>query len=193
MKYIIILTLIFLGAGTKAQQANIGDVKLSFRQSDHEGWFLLNGRSIGSIANATAAASATSLGLTALPDARNKFLKGKTSAEAIGAAGGSSSILISQANLPAFAFTPSGATDTKGAHTHTVSDLTPYYPGNSSIGYLANAANYLDSPNASTTVTSSTDGAHAHNISVSSGGSGMAIATEPNNITVNTFVYLGGN
>ncbi|MFC3161213.1 hypothetical protein ACFOEQ_24700 [Chryseobacterium arachidis] len=61
-----------LGDAKALNSKNIGDIKSSFKTSDHDGWYLLDGRSL-SLLSPESQASAESLGLTNnLPDATDR-------------------------------------------------------------------------------------------------------------------------
>jgi hypothetical protein len=165
----------------------IGDIKKGFQKADHNGWYLLNGRALTSLP-AVAQASAAALGITGnLANATGKFLKGKTGSEALGSSGGADSKTIAQANLPNYNFT--GTTAAGGAHNHTVTDT--YWQDSGYYVATYAAANYVLGRNTSQTRTTSSNGDHTHTFSVNSGGSAAAFSIIPQNITVNTFIYLG--
>lgn len=102
-----------------------GDVKASFRTTDHNGWYLLDGRNVSTLP-ANAKAAAISLGFsTNLPNATDRTLKTKNTSETLGATGGSNTITITKANLPNVNFTGSitGTTSSNGLHSHNVSNF----------------------------------------------------------------------
>ena len=62
---------------------NIGDIKHGIVETDHLGWYKLDGRLLNTLP-AIAQQNATSLGFTTnLPDATDKILKGKTNSETL--------------------------------------------------------------------------------------------------------------
>lgn len=96
-----------------------GDIKQGFQFADHGGWYLLDGRAISSLP-ANAQNNAVNLGFVGnIPDASNKML---ANMGALGATGGSSTVTLTQANLPNA--TLSGTTSLDGTHTHTVSPVS---------------------------------------------------------------------
>lgn len=102
---------------------NLGDVINSFNATDHNGWYLLDGRAISSLP-ANIRTTAQSLGFNSnLPDARDRVLKAHTGSETLGSTGGANSITITKDNLPNINLsgTISGTAASAGAHTHTVS------------------------------------------------------------------------
>jgi hypothetical protein len=97
-----------------------GDIKHSARTADHGGWYMLNGRAITTLP-AAAQAAAAALGFTGnIPNATDRVLKTKTTAEAMAATGGISTITIGRVNLPNINFTGTltGAMDLAGVHAH---------------------------------------------------------------------------
>lgn len=141
----------------------IGDIKNSVETTDHNGWYLLNGRMVSTLP-AVAITNAASLALGAnLPDASNRIMKGKSGAETFAEAGGSTSFVILQTNLPAITYT--GNTSSAGAHSHGYTDrgATIYHGSSGTAATGLNGANNL-------TRTTGSAGAHAHSVSVSSGG-----------------------
>ena len=109
------------GGGGLSPENSTGDIKESFKTSDHDGWVLLNGRSKSSL-SATAQAAATSLGWgTSIPDARNRVSVGAGSTYDLAAIGGST--IISRSSLPNFTLT-GDTLETNTDHTHSGSTLT---------------------------------------------------------------------
>lgn len=167
----------------------IGDIKQGFQTTDHQGWYLLNGRTLASITSTTARANASALfSGTTIPDASDKFLKTANGSEVVGTTTGAHSIILTQANLPIFSFT--GTTGTSGTHTHTYSDNV-----NTSTSRLAvigtNNPIAGEEGNSAETKTTTTNGNHTHTVPIPSGGTNSPINIKPTHITVNTFIYLG--
>lgn len=166
-----------------------GDIKKGFQTTDHDGWYLLDGRLI-TVLPPNAQSSANTLLLVNLPDARGRLLKTKTGSEQLGALGGSNNIILSRTNLPAYNF--SGTTAPDGLHSHIVYELHQTT--------VANHLNFQYAPpplccpvygyNLDTTATS-TVGNHTHTFTASSEGSAASFPIVPQHITVNTFIYLG--
>ncbi|HKX87002.1 MAG TPA: hypothetical protein VJL37_10025 [Flavobacterium sp.] len=169
-----------------------GDLKHSFSTTDHNGWFLLDGRAVTTL-SANAQSRAIALGYaTNLPNGADTFLKGKTGSETIGASGGSTTFTIAQSNLPNVNFT--GTTNTLGAHSHNVD----CFAGDENIGLLSTNALTVFVTEAvardgTTTMNRTTDpdGDHTHTVSFNSGGSGTPVNNEPQYIATNIFIYLG--
>ncbi len=165
-----------------AESKKIGDVKYGFQSSDHNGWYLLDGRSINSLSS-VAKNSAITLGYaSSLPDNQNRFLKTKLSSENTGATGGGA-VALSRANLPNINFT--GTTNSMGAHTHTYTD------NSSATAASASGSNNPISNSGNGNYNTNSAGDHSHTLSVSSGGSNSPINYAPPYVTANMFIYLG--
>ncbi|WP_048505895.1 hypothetical protein [Chryseobacterium angstadtii] len=161
----------------------IGDIKSSMVNTDHNGWYLMNGRNTSTL-SATAQASASSIGFaTVLPNTADRILKGKNASEAVTATGGASSYTLSQANLPNLTFT--GNTSTDGAHTHSYTNRGVNY-----WNFNAGSLNTTRTVNTETRTTGAS-GDHNHTFSVSSGGSNTAVSQYPKHMVVQYFIYLG--
>lgn len=177
----------------------IGDIKHSLLANDHHGWYKLDGRAKASLP-ATAQTNATMIGFGALiPDATNKFLKGKSISESLMTTAGNAAIVLNQANLPNVNFT--GSLSASGDHSHGYSDRYHGVPENLNLvtgllGILSGVVlNILNNDVGSDVVssrtsTSSSAGAHSHTGTISTGGSSEALA-KPAHLVTNTFVYLG--
>jgi len=169
-----------------------GELKHSFATSDHNGWFLLNGRAVNTLPP-NSQATAVSLGYSAnLPDASDLFLKARSGGETLGTVGGNSSFVLAQSNLPNVNFT--GTTNATGTHTHNVDS----YRGNENIGLLSTTALTLfitetvaKEVQHSTTRTTETDGNHSHTVSFNSGGTDSPVDNTPKYLATNIFIYLG--
>ena len=144
----------------------IGDLKTGFSNSDHDGWYILDGRRINSLpANARSAAS--TLGLSGrLPNAQDAVLKQNNGSQNLGDTGGSNQITLTQANLPNVNF--SGTTSANGNHNHNVSGNFSYERIRNNVDAYRNLL--LEGGSS----TSSTDGNHNHSFTVNSGGSSSA-------------------
>ncbi|ANF49110.1 hypothetical protein A0O34_00420 [Chryseobacterium glaciei] len=161
-----------------------GDIKDSYATTDHDGWYLLNGRNISTL-TATANAVAISLNFnTTLPDFSGYYAKAAKN-ESLSAAGGNASYTLTKQNMPNFAI--SGSTLGGGSHSHTATDRTPYGAGPIWGHATDGTVNWAQS----TTRTTSSNGAHTHTLSLNSNGSGQAFGLTPAFLAVNTFVYLG--
>lgn len=161
-----------------------GDIKDSYSTTDHDGWYLLNGRNISTL-TATANAVAISLNFnTILPDFSGNYAKAAKN-ESLSVIGGNASYTLIKQNMPNFAL--SGSTSAGGSHSHTATDRTPQ--GTGPIWGHATDGNV--DWYATTGRTTSSDGAHSHTLSINSNGSGQAFGLAPAFIAVNTFIYLG--
>lgn len=176
-----------------------GDVKPSYSTTDHDGWYLLDGRSISALpANAQANAASTLGSITNLPNAAGRYSMGTTSTT--GNTAGSNTVSLVQANLPHFTGLPlanrtnfTATASAAGAHTHTFPFQytrinSPAVPGGNNIhvfwvaGTRTTTANYTET----TAFTS-----HSHTFSVNSGGNNTPFSITPRTLNFNYFVYLG--
>ncbi len=195
--------------------ATVGDVKSGMQTTDHAGWVILDGRAISSLSSSQQAA-ATSLGLSGnLPNASNAYLvqNGGT----LGAVSGSNTTTLTQANLPNVSFV--GTAASAGSHTHTVdpASVNTNTTGSHNHGLgvafstttfgwatFGGGSGFTSSGSSGTNpagdhshtvdipaTTSSTNGAHTHSVTVSSGGSSTPINIAPRSLSVNMFIYLG--
>lgn len=139
-----------------------GDTKQSYQTADHDGWVLLNGRSVSSLTQSQQGI-ATLLGFgSTLPDTRNRLLMAAGGTYPHNTFGGSNT--IARSALPNV--TLSGTTDsTNTAHTHTGSSLTVSSTDtshtHSGTTLTAATANATHSHTAGTLATSNT-GSHTH-------------------------------
>lgn len=160
-----------------------GDIKQSALTADHSGWYLMDGRAL-SLLSAAAQTKATALGIVgSLPDAEDRMLKGRSNTEDFADLGGSATLTLVQANLPAVTYT--GNTTSAGAHTHSYINR-----GNTYWNFNAGAVGGLRFVNGATLNTGSA-GAHTHAFSVPLGGSNTPVAFRPKHIVFQTFIYLG--
>ena len=199
-----------------ATQAKFGDIKSGLHVNDHDGWVKLDGRANTAL-SATQRSVLSSLGISgALPNATNAYLV--QNGTALASVSGSNTTTLAQANLPNVTFTGTAAnagghnhgfdpvavnTTTDGNHNHFMSfnndDYNNWGGGNTSLdddggGYYnrytsteGNHAHSVDIPYTTSTWVSD----HAHNLTVSSGGSATPINIAPRSLSVNMFIYLG--
>ncbi len=162
---------------------SIGEVKYSVVTSDHDGWYILNGRATSSLPT-SAQTNATSLGFaTSIPNSQNRILKHPSSGESVNDTGGSVSTALIRGNLPNINFT--GTTSTNGNHSHTFNRST----GTDQVRNGADENRTFF--NQSGTTNTSTSGNHNHTVTVSSGGSNQSFERYQPYLVVNTFIYLG--
>lgn len=168
----------------KANVPVIGDVKYSSRTTDHDGWYLLNGRAINTLPSG-AQTSATGLGFAAnIPNAADRFLKAKSGVETLGAAGGNSSVILTQANLPNMNF--NGTALDAGTHLHSYNERGV----NSVISAEINSVTTVDDNTVNSSLTSVAPN-HTHTFSVPTGGTSAPIVYKPSYLVTNIFIYLG--
>ncbi|MFC3199815.1 hypothetical protein ACFOET_19510 [Parapedobacter deserti] len=171
-----------------------GDVRFSYLSTDHDGWYLLNGRALTALP-ADAQARAASLGITSnLPNATGLYAK----QGAPGTITGATNVTLSTANMPNFILS---GTTSFSSHSHSL--ISPGF----SVIRGTNATNVTTSPGAwswqlaggaapgsvsrNRTYTSSQSGAHSHTVTVSTGGSNTPIPLNPTFLQLNYFIYLG--
>lgn len=162
---------------------SIGDIKFSSETTDHEGWYLLDGRQVSSLPSVSVS-NAVSLGFTTnLPDATDRFIKAGTG-QGLGEYGGNSQITINQANLPNVTF--SGQTNNAGSHWHTFLDR-----GTGAVisGEQPGVAVFDDG--IPQTKSTSAAGSHSHSFTIETGGSSEPIEFVPQYLAASAFVYLG--
>lgn len=165
---------VWIKLGVHDYKTVLGRVKNSFQTSDHDGWYLLDGRAISAFSSNVQTA-AKSLGFaTTLPDGRDRVLKSKTGTEALGSVGGSNTKTITRENLPniSLSSTLSATTSSNGAHTHSFSATSSDNGGHThtlsatsaSVGHQHSLS--LTSTNTAHThsfsATSTSNGAHVH-------------------------------
>lgn len=191
---------------------NVGDIKTGIQTTDHDGWYLLDGRSLLTLP-AGAQINAATLGIVGtLPDLSDRIDKTNTGVESIFATGGGSSQTLAQANLPSYNLT--GNTSSDGAHTHTVTidsagdhqhnaqqqniglgkkGFTSSNSNKDSIIVKDGAVALSFDPNGLHThnMTFDNSATHTHTVSVSSGGSGTSFSIMQPYMVVNRFIYLG--
>lgn len=190
----------------------VGDIKTGIQTTDHNGWYLLDGRLLLTLPLA-AQINAASLGIMGtLPNLDNLIDKTKTGAEALLSTGGNATATLTQANLPAYNL--SGTTTSSGNHTHTstVSTAPDHRHSAEQQGFglgkrgFTNSNSNKDSivvKGGSTAlsfdpagkhihnVTLSNSGNHTHTFSVNSGGSGTGVPLYQPYMVANRFIYLG--
>lgn len=170
-----------------------GDIRFSYLTTDHDGWYLLNGRLLTTLP-ANAQTQAAVLGIVGnLPNAAGLYAKQGLP----GTTSGATSVTLAKANLPNFSMT--GNTNNV-SHTHSI--VSPGFAvirgtnavndvgGNVWGSQLAGGA-AAGSTTASKTYTSASAGGHSHTITAPTGGSGTAITLNPSNVQFNYFIYLG--
>lgn len=178
-----------------------GDIKNSAKTTDHNGWYLLNGRAVSTLP-ANAQATAAFLGFTTnLPNATDRVLKMQTGTETIGGTGGNNTLTIARSNLPNISFSGSvsGTAATAGAHAHTPSTGS-FLLGNTTInnnGHGNYAGNATPSAWAGVGMVATTNstGDHIHNVTgsatIPTGGTGAGLDNRSSYLVVNIFIYLG--
>ncbi|MGG1923625.1 hypothetical protein AB1278_17550 [Chryseobacterium sp. NRRL B-14798] len=166
----------------------IGDIKDGIQEIDHDGWYLLDGRS-KDVLPEIAKTNAKSLGFTSLPDFRNKISKNSGDHTSVGIVSGNLSQTLKKENLPKFPM--SGTTSIEGSHTHNFQQKINHAPptGGKAIN-LANRGGLYGTLREE--IVSTLSGSHSHsNVTLNSNGRGESFPLEPKYISFRTFVYLG--
>lgn len=163
---------------------SFGDVKHGFQPVDHSGWIKLDGRSLSALTTSQRAVAISLFGnITILPNAEGKVLKQKGEINTIG---GSDTVTLNVSNLPSYSLT--GNVNVP-PHSHTYSDQHPKHTQKfcpDKKGVEAAIAPGINE----TKTTAEAEGTTA-NVSINSGGQGLALSVEDAYLSVNTFVYLG--
>ncbi|EJL68818.1 hypothetical protein [Chryseobacterium populi] len=168
----------------------IGDVKPSFVTSDHDGWYLLDGRNITTLPQAAQNNASSILGITTLlPNAAGSYSMGTTAAT--GSISGSSTATLTRANLPNVNL--NYTTDAEAGHSHTMTyqrirTTTAFGGGNNIHVYWL--AGTIVGGGGLYNISSTTIG-HSHTYTVNSGGTAAPINIQPAALNANYFVYLG--
>jgi microcystin-dependent protein len=116
-----------------------------------------------------------------LPDLRDKFAIGKSGTKALGSAGGSNTITLSEANIP----THSHSISSDGDHLHSFNFSDGFGASQHRIVRIANLNN--TDTNIATTHTP-TSWQSAHHTATAGAGSGTAFSALPNYIALNYII-----
>lgn len=165
-----------------------GDVKYSYQQANHDGWYLLNGQATSSLSS-TAQLNASSLGIVSnLPDTRNRVVKHAATGEGIGSLNSSNDITLTQANLPNISLTALSS----GSHYHSYQDAywSSQNYGNQGLRG-ANAREDYDNARVYSTQTSDSGGSHTHTVALNGNVTQTAVNNEQAGLNLNQFIYLG--
>jgi hypothetical protein len=174
-----------VAAMTKTGRLAPGDVKYSEISTDHDGWYLMNGRNISTITNISAKQEATTIFGSTLPDMDNKYMIADYSTGARMTNIGQNSFTVANSNIQSATIT----TATNGDHTHTFND---YYGGenyNTAIN-TSETPGDGDSPFAYFSNTTASSGSHTHTVDIGT-GSPTSIDNRPVSKKMYAFVYLG--
>lgn len=192
-------------------KTSIGDVKYSLQTTDHDGWYLLNGRTTADITNATSKANAILLFGVNLPNAANTIAKGMASSgEVLGTnTGGTYNYLLIKNNLPSFTLNPTITAAGSHGHSGNTNDVSHNHEltdeGSETVGVNSGGRNGLDDQfYATRTIATSSNGVHKHSLTAASAGehthtttlnyvnpSLEPVALEPSSLVTNVFVFLG--
>ncbi|MEY8760638.1 hypothetical protein [Chryseobacterium tongliaoense] len=169
---------------------DVGDVKPSFATSDHDGWYLLDGRDITALPQTAQNNALGILGITTLlPNATGRYSMGTTAAT--GVVSGSSTVTLTRANLPNVNL--NYTTDAEAGHSHTMTyqriRTTTVFGGGNNI-HVYWLAGTVVGGGGLYSISSSSIG-HNHTYTVSTGGTATPVNIQPAALNTNFFVYLG--
>ena len=177
----------------------IGSIIQSFKSTDYDGWYLLDGRAISTLP-VGAQAMAASLGLTTnLYDATDRTLKTKSVTENVGDIGGSNSFAILQNNLPNINLTTniSGTALSSGLHAHGTDTGGSFLYSGTNVSNNGSGHGSTISPSLFGGVgigKTGVSGDHAHTFTgtiTTNLGSDQSLDNRSAYLSVNTFIYLG--
>jgi len=172
-----------------------GDIKTSVLATDHENWYILNGRAVADLPDTAQAASLT-LGFTSnLPDASDALL-GSSASEPVGSVVGNNEITIASDNLP----TLSGTGNIYlGGSTAITYNGSGYIAGNTLKAYGGSGVfNGVDYAPLTNVYSSGNENNHFARVGAWSGGSvpftisnnNTPLNVSPKKLVVNTFIWL---
>lgn len=178
----------------------VGDVKFGFQSADHNGWILLDGRSLSTLTTTQMArASALSIGAN-LPDATNAVLIQNN--DPVGVISGSNERTLVRSDLPDVSL--GCTTSLEGDHDHILARSTVVNTGLSAArpilatqnnhtfdNYAAIPGGTTGTPNVGLTGIS---GGHNHTVTTESLNGGVvqtSINVTPRSLSLNAFLYLG--
>ena len=185
---------LFAGNVASSSANNFGDIKQSFRITDHDGWVKLDGR-LKTNLTSSQQSQATSLGIgISLPDATNAVLVQNGTIP--GTVTGSNERTIAQNQLPNI--TLSGTSSSSGSHTHSiaVNDNGVIAVSTGNVTAMKEAySNWTSGPATyNANVIGSGGGNHSHTFTTSSMNGNVTqqnLDITPKSLSVNTFIYLG--
>ncbi len=186
---------------------SVGDIKMSVRSSDFDGWLLCNGRALStsiysSLFSLIGYTYGGSGGTFYLPNSAGQTLGSAGGSYPFGTATGSATNTLVTANLPAH--THSGTTSTIGTHTHNYNDA--YFAENIGGGSNFGTSGGTDNDNtfvwrtaaggwstSPSDIATSGSGSHNHSFTTDNGtGSGTAFSImQPTLFIGYTFIYGG--
>ncbi len=188
---------------------SVGDIKLSVRNSDFDGWLLCNGRPLStstysSLFSLIGYTYGGSGGTFYLPNSAGQTLGSAGGSYPFGTSTGSSTTTLSTANLPAH--THSGTTSTIANHSHTYNDayFAENYGGGQNNLFGTTAGTDTDNSfywrtagggwsTSPSDINTSSAGSHNHSFTTDNGtGSGTAFSImQPTLFIGYTFIYGG--
>lgn len=130
-------------------------------------------------------------GNNSTPDLRDRFVVGAGQGYSVGDTGGSATVSLVEANLPAHLHSVSLTTDSQGSHTHPVTDpghfhgvnawlgaQSPGQGGGADAGQRLSGLTTINSNSATTGISIQSAGAHTHSVSGNTGNTGSGTGHE---------------
>ena len=165
------------------EMPDVGDVKTSLLTSDHNGWYILNGRAVNTLSG-TASANAVSLGYnTNLPNTTTEdYVLGQQTGQTKGTFTGTNFHSMTEANLPNISKTvqvrPEGFPTGKGFLASSVNATGPWLTYNNDNGATHAAGDVVHTQGTTT-------------INFNETGSVISIDKKQRTFNINLFLYLG--
>lgn len=184
------------GGSGISPKVSIGQIKSAFINKDHDGWYILDGRSLTALPDAAQKGAKQINLLNALPDSNQRYIVGKTANEAVFNTNNNTG--LAQNNLPDIQI--KGVTSAAGKHGHKPDNITipkDYFQPDRLI--FANLLKSVDGSKSddilirkSNTNTQYTnyEGAHTHSYNFEYGGKSEPISSLKK-LNVKYFIYLG--
>ena len=169
-----------IAAMSKTGKLIPGDVKYSELNTDHDGWYLMNGRSVNTITNVSAKVAASSFFGASLPDMDQKYMMADHVNASRSTLDGQNSFTVANSNIQAATI----STTTDGSHSHNLA-IAGVDDGNWTGGWAAGDATNFRNWEGTTT-----EGSHNHSVTIGT-GSPSSIDNRPRSKRIYAFVYLG--
>ena len=178
-----------IAAMSKKGELIPGDVKYSELTTDHNGWYLMNGRNISTISNVSAQVEASSIFGSNLPNMDNKYMIADYSTGTRMTNVGQNNFTVSNSNIQSATL----STTENGDHSHLFTDYYSSIPSAAAAptyNYTGSSYSTNFSPAASFDHYTTTNGQHRHDVSVGT-ASPTSIDNRPVSKKMYAFVYLG--
>ena len=166
-----------------------GGIKWGMQAADHDGWYVLDGRSLAGFTRGQRRNALDLYGWTTnLPDMRNAEVM--DTGAAMGTVAGSDSVSLTLANLPAYTMSGNMAqVDNNHNHGQLLQGDTHVLHPNVYNRNFRSAGN--GNQRGARNLSVASGGAHSHTFGIPSGGTGAGINTENPYYSANLFAFLG--